>query len=118
MTHRYQVVSSLRRYLVFKRWTLLKWMIRTYNTHLLFLTFHLDKTKKMLRFLFRAILLQNLRRVASVGRQALTCYDMRVAKDISGHQEFATSEDVPDASKMRTAVVLEMPAKPKTSPHS
>jgi hypothetical protein len=40
------------------------------------------------------------------------------SKDLSGHQEFATSEDVPDASKMCQAVVLEMPSEPKPGPHS
>ena len=122
----------MRQHLVLRRRTLQRWMIKMYNMRLLFLTFHPDKTKKMLRFLFRAILLRNLRRVASVGGQALTYFGILLvgialprtrsalygSKGIAGHQEFTTSEDVPDASKLCKAVVLEMPAEPKIGPHS
>jgi hypothetical protein len=40
------------------------------------------------------------------------------SKDQSGPQEFATSEDVPAASTMCQAVVLEMPSEPKPGPRS
>jgi hypothetical protein len=50
----------------------------------------------------------------------ITTYQIRTigSKGIAGHQEFTTSEDVPDASTLCKAVVLEMPAEPKTGPHS
>ena len=40
------------------------------------------------------------------------------SKDLTGPQEFTTSEDVPNTSKLCKAVVLEMPAEPIPGPHS
>jgi hypothetical protein len=40
------------------------------------------------------------------------------SKDLTGPQEFTTSEDVPNDSKMCKTVVLEMPAEPIPGPHS
>jgi hypothetical protein len=58
-------------------------MTKMYNTHPLFLTLHLDKKKKTRRYLVRVIPLQNLKRMALVGRQVLTCYDMRIGGTVS-----------------------------------
>ena len=50
----------------------------------------------------------------------VTTHQLRTmgSKDLTGRQEFTTSEDVPNISKMCKAVVLEMPAEPMTGPHS